>query len=204
MDPMIASVALSATDIHPMIANPNISVVVIDCSATMQQYASSTLAALNRMLETMRSAKAAYRTYVCVIGFGEVATVLAPCSLVMSARPIARLPFSNGTRLYATSCEALTACLSLHEALVRRSRAPSFTVSLITDGLDNASPHASERRCRRLAAESIQRGMDLRLYALGVRAESLATCTGFPRSASYQLVPAPESIAWTLAHIVHS
>jgi hypothetical protein len=168
----------------------------------MRPYERVARSSLNASLKRIARDPNAYRTYLALIGFGDDATTLIPFARVSAAKPIREFPFSPCTRLTETSYAVLAACRALCDELVREHRVPECSISLMTDGLDNVSHHRYERLLRHLAEELRERSFRLQLYTMGVEARSLARTLGFPTDSCRELVPCPQSVSWTMDHIL--
>lgn len=188
--------------IHPLIHTPEIQVILLDCSESMRPFEEVVIATFNRSLAGLQRSKRAYRTFLAVIGFGTSMTPLVGFSPLARVLPMRQLPYSNGTCLNETAHNVLVASIALCDALWYEGRSPRFTISVMTDGHDNMSHPKYERRVRELAADAHERSFDLRLYAFGVNASSLAEILGFPPKRSRQLIASTFAVSWTLDRIL--
>ena len=202
MDARNAQFAWESSEVHPLIRNPIIRVILLDCSESMRPYGSVARSTLNASLRRIARGPNAYRTYFTLIGFGDDATTLVPFARVSAAQPVRELPFSPRTRLTETSYAVLAACRALCYGLVLEQRDPECSISLMTDGMDNVSHHRYERLLRQLAEELQTRSFRLQLYTMGVEARSLARTLGFPTDTCVELVPSQQSVSWTMDHIL--
>lgn len=164
-----------------------LSVVIMDCSGSMQEFGSAPKNALIELVQGLQSSPTADSINVAIFGFSsmEVPSVIVPLSSVMDIRSF-EIPVPNGgTRLYGTVLQVLKALARMVTGYVKKSgSAPNVLVTVCTDGQDNLSQdrqpglQAFSRGVREL-------GWDLSVFGYGVDAQKIARDMGFNDDAEH-------------------
>ena len=166
--------------------NLTLSVVIMDCSGSMQGFESAPKNALIELVQGLQSSTAADSINVAIFGFSsqKVPAVIVPLSPVMSIRSF-EIPVPNGgTRLYGTVLDVLMALERLWQDAKKHGSVPNVVVTVCTDGHDNLSQDRQPvlqvfSRCVR------ELGWDLSVFGYGVDAPNIARNMGFNDDAEH-------------------